>query len=502
MKIAGIRIVGIRCFDDTDTFNFGRKFNLIVGQNNSGKSTILRSILNFQGIFLDYEDVRPECEQSGVEIQLCDVKDTDQFSIGRQRIAKFPLILNLLGDPFNVGAIIGPVVVGLGQHAIPSSRPNHKLVPFLAKRKASGFSEVINANALTPITGTLQNLYSNVDLLATAGHPRHQAYLEATRQILGLTITTKPSNGGKVAGFYFNDDKFITLDRMGDGVTEIIALITELCLSQDKIFILEEPETNLHPKGLKALLGLVRKASEHNQFIIATHSNVVVRELGGEEESKVFGVYREGDGPNSPSRVEEVERSPAGHMQLLRELGYEFTDFSLFEGWLFLEESSAEKVVRDILVPFFVPKLKGRLRTFSAAGVDNLEPTVAEFRRLMTFIHLEPAYEGRLWVRADGDDAGQNVCVKMRATFPNLDEQALSTFVQPQFEYYYPAKFAEAIEQTLAIEGKKARRTAKATLLNQVLDWTKENPEEAKVAWAESAAEVVELLTGIATKIG
>ena len=388
-------------------------------------------------------------------------------------------------------------IANLGTQIFDTNRPHHIVVPFLARRKASAFNEGISSGAHVPITGTLQNLYSNIDVLATAGHPEHETYLAATREILGMTITTKPSSGGKVAGFYLESDSFVTLDRMGDGVTEIIALIAELCLARNKIFVLEEPETNLHPRGLKALLNMVRASADHNQFFIATRSNVVVRELGGEDDSLVYRVYRDGETPQSPSRIEEVERSPAAHMRLLRELGYEFTDFELHGGWLFLEESSAERIIRDVLIPLFAPKLRGRLRTFASDGVDNLEPSVSEFRRLITFVHLQPAYEGRIWVRADGDDAGTKVINRMRETFPNMDECALSAFAKSQFEYYYPEQFQSKVEETLAVNDKNEKRKAKAALLNEVLDWTTDNKEDAKQAWNVSAGEVIEFLRKI-----
>jgi predicted ATPase len=46
---------------------------------------------------------------------------------------------------------------------------------------------------------------------------------------------------------------------------------------------IEEPETDLHPRALHGLLDLiVQSAAEHNnQFVISTHSNIVVRHLGG-----------------------------------------------------------------------------------------------------------------------------------------------------------------------------------------------------------------------------
>lgn len=338
-------------------------------------------------------------------------------------------------------------------------------------------------------------------MLATKGHPDHDRFNQAVLEIIGIPITTKASNSGKEAGYYFDRKNFVTLENMGDGVTEMVALIVELCTEENKIFVLEEPETNLHPKGLKALLGMVRAASETNQFFIATHSNAVVRELSDAKNGKVFRVYRNGEHHTSPSKVEEVEKSPQAHLELLRELGYEFADFDLHDGWLFLEESSAERVIRDILIPLFVPQLLGRLRTFSSGGVDALEPSVADFQRLMVFIHLQPVYKDRLWVGADNDASGIDTINRMRSSFPQLNEEALTNFGQEQFEYFYPIQFQEKAKTILEIDDKRIKRLQKLELLIEVLEWTKTNPVEAKKAWAISADEPIKLLQTIESKL-
>lgn len=203
-------------------------------------------------------------------------------------------------------------------------------------------AQSVNIATQSQVNGNFSNLYSRIDQLATA-HPRHDIFMQSCREVLGLEITTKAAPNGKIAGFYLDEDNFVTLDQMGDGVAEMVALIVELCLERGKVFVLEEPETHLHPRGLKALLSLIRTVSRDNQFVIATHSNIVVRELGVEEDSKVFRVSRvdESD-PKSPSLVEKVPNTAMAHTALLRELGYEFADVGIYEGWLFLEESSAE----------------------------------------------------------------------------------------------------------------------------------------------------------------
>jgi hypothetical protein len=265
---------------------------------------------------------------------------------------------------------------------------------------------------------------------------------------------------------------------------------------------MEEPETNLHPKGLKALMAMVRKASERNQFLIATHSNIVVRELGSEESTKVFQVFREDENYKKPSIVREVPSDPFAHTAVLRDLGYEFGDMQLHDGWLFLEEASAESIVEQILIPLFVPQILGKVRTFSAGGTSKLSECVAEFQRLITYVHLQPAYRGRLWVWADGDETGVNAIDAVRATFNHLDADHCGTFGNEQFEFYYPAPFRDKVKAVLAIPEKKQRRVEKLALLKEVLAWSKDAPvADVSAAWAHSAKEVIDLLRKISAAI-
>ena len=249
------------------------------------------------------------------------------------------------------------------------------------------------------------------------------------------------------------------------------------------------------------MLSLIRKASERNQFLIATHSNIVVRELGDSDIGKIFRVYRDGEKHTSPSKVQEVGHTTPSRVELLRELGYEFSDLELHEAWLFLEESSAEQIIRDVLIPKFTPELKGRLRTFSTSGVNKLKASVEEFRRLVTFIHLQPAYDGNIWIRTDGDSAGLSVVAEIKVKFPQFDDTALAAFSKSQFEEFYPAKFSVKVAEVLQIADKNSKKQAKAVLLRQVLDWTISAPIEALKAWQISAHEPISLLKSISAKL-
>ncbi|MCA0432200.1 MAG: AAA family ATPase [Proteobacteria bacterium] len=498
MRILDMRVAGIRCFEDTGDIPLHPKCNIFVGRNNAGKSTLLKAVLSLQLMPFSNADIRSgSTGPCFASIQLEDIKD-QATSMGLPTPVCRVTTLFRGGLP---GYADNQVSISPSQQLLLSNRPHHGIVPFLAKRKAIEFDHTVSTTAQASISGTLAQLYSRIDLLATYGHPHHEKFREAILRIVGLPITMRASPKGKEAGFYFDADNFVSLERMGDGVSEMVALIVELSTEEKRIFVLEEPETNLHPSGLKALLAMVRDASKRNQFIIATHSNIVVRELWGDNASTVFRVFRSDDSISSPSQVALVEHNPMAHRELLRELGYEFVDFELYEGWLFLEESSAESIIREILVPNFAPSLRGRLRTYAANGADDLEASISAFRQLVVFVHLQPVYEGRLWIRADGDLAGVAAIQKLLTQFKTLNEDTASSFSKEAFEHYYPSKFSAEIDQILAIKDKQERRSRKTELLQRVLQWTRDEGENAIEKWGESAEEVIEFLRSIEKRL-
>ena len=198
--------------------------------------------------------------------------------------------------------------------------------------------------------------------------------------------------------------------------------------------------------------------------------------------------------------IEVVPPTAEARIDVLRELGYAFSDFGLWDGWLFLEESSAERIIRNYLIPWFVPKLT-RVRTVAANGASGLEPILDDFSRLMLFTHLQPAYSGRMWVFLDGDEVGQVTAEKLRAKFKSVASDHIGVFSQPQFELYYPKIFHEECRRTLSIDDKQQKRTAKRELLNHVMAWLDQDVERGKLALAESAAPVIQILQAIDVKL-
>ena len=256
---------------------------------------------------------------------------------------------------------------------------------------------------------------------------------------------------GKLAGSYVSSTESILLDRMGAGVANAVTLLASLIDSKGKTFLIEEPENDLHPAALRKLLEVIEGEST-NQFSISTHSQVVLRHLGSTPHSRIFSVTSEPDATTPTSRAEAIDDTPPMRRQVLDDLGYELYDYDLYDGWLILEEASAERIIRDYLVKWFAPRLVGRLRTVSAQGVE--------------------------------------VVKKLRDRFSTWPAHHFVALKEHDFEHYCPAEFEQKATAALAQDG-KAKRDAKRELLEEVRLWADEDDGRAKAAFEASASEVI-----------
>jgi hypothetical protein len=68
----------------------------------------------------------------------------------------------------------------------------------------------------------------------------------------------------------------------------------------------------------------------------------------------------------------------------------------------------------------------------------------------------------------------------------------------PAFESYYPKRFADEVAEILKLKNGQPKQEAKKKLLNNVLDWIKEDSVNAVREFEVSAAEVIGVLKKIA----
>jgi energy-coupling factor transporter ATP-binding protein EcfA2 len=498
MKIKAIALTNIRGFRSLPKTSFSDKINVFIGANNSGKSTLLNSIFVIQRYNI---------------IQLSDITIGEKFG---------EIKLFLTGDHSAFGNMQGEFSYGFyplnqdkrifnpeGSHVISptlvsETEPNNIIYPYLSKRKSIHFDDQINEQNTNSVNGNFVNLFSKIDRLITPQfQPGNKQYIKACENILGFQISTLASPGGKKGVYFIHNQEHIPLTAMGEGVTNIIGLITDLCVAENKIFLIEELENDIHPIALKALLSFIVEKSSTNQFFISTHSNIVMKNLGAADGSKIFNITSELKDDKRPnmflSSLNEIPDNFKERKAVLENLGYEFNDFGLWSAWLFLEESSAEILIRDWFIKWYVPELKDKLRTYSARSLSEILPKFDDFNKLFVFLHLEPLYKNKVWVIIDNGPNETAVIEKMRDLYlkSGWKPENFSQFDQHDFEGYYPSRFNAKVEVVLSETDPQKKRKLKQTLLNEVKDWIISDEKQAQEEFSISAKFVIHKLQEI-----
>ena len=494
----------IRGFSKANRVEFSRQVNLFVGQNNAGKSTLLKiiSLLQYDHA-ISRKDISLSKVNASVEMHLEDIAEYFET--------------NGLTNPIH--ADIGQVIKKLNESSIesnftsskaragfspfPDKEPVNLLYPYLSKRKVGKYDESINLGATNAVTGDFKFLTAKIARLCGVTHPNSNEYLTACEEIIGFPLSTTASVNGHKISYKIDSFQDILLEDMGEGVPNLLGLIVDLCIAKNKIFLFEEIENDIHPKALKSLLNLIERKSKSNQFFISTHSNIVTKYLGSIENSKVFRISMSFLNKLPVSSIEEVQNEPNERLKLLEELGYEPFDFGHWKAWLILEESSAEVIIRDFLIPIFVKVLTNKLRTYSARSLNEVEPKFKDFNKLFVFVHLEEIYKNKAWVIIDAGENETEIIGKMKKTYSKSgwNEDNFLQFSEHDFESYYPKRFQAEVDEILALENKRKKMQRKQELIENVKKWIKENPDDAKEEFKESAKEIIDILKSINNKI-
>lgn len=499
MRVLTIQLQNFRSFDQMLPIDLAA-ITVLVGANNAGKSSILQALYALQDQSpAGAADVRIGASVAQIWISIEDVFMPNYGELGSGVIE----ITFSSSDRKNGSKSLEFKSESRGTQSVSSFQarePHHFVVPYLSKRKTAAYHEDVRNEHAIQIIPNMQFLAAKLSRISNPSFPGYERYSATCKAILGFVVTAVPSDAGQRPGVYLPNRETIPIDQMGEGVANIVTLLADLALSSGKLFLIEEPENDLHPMALKALLDLIVESSQTNQFVISTHSNIVLKHLGATASSRVYEVTAVSGKLPVEAKIRLVEPTPEARIEVLRDLGYSFSDFDLWDGWLFLEEASAERIIRDYLIPWFAPRLV-RIRTLSTAGVNNVEPTFEDFHRLVRFTHLEKAYKNAAWVRLDGDEIGQKIIAKLQGRYADWERDRFACFVQKYFESYYPANFQDRVVETLSIANNQERRESKRVLLEEVRAWLDADSIRGKAALEQSAREIIEDLQKIESQL-
>lgn len=516
MWISSLQLTNVRGFQDSGIISFSKGINILVGRNNSGKSTILKALYLLQNhVSLTHQDITIG-NNVGESFITIDFQEPENKYLKNINNPNQTIDFNLYKRQvlFTLGNSNQGLIKRQYDHSIPeisfatipqTEQGNANFIyPYLSNRKTSHYSEGVTEHDTNRVTGNFSNLYAKIDRIANPQfQPAHDEYMKACDDILGFRITAVPAANGKKAAYTVKNMDNIPLISMGEGIVNLVGLIVDLCLAENKLFIIEEPENDVHPQALKKLLSFIKEKSLNNQFVISTHSNIVTKYLGAVPDAKVFSVAMNFNDRMPISVIKEITSKEERH-QVLEDLGYEFSDYDLWKGWLFLEESSAEEIIREYLIPWFAPKLKGVLRTFSARSVNEVENKFRDFHNFFTFLLLEPIYKNKAWVVIDAGEKEKKILDSIKNVYcsdkNNWDASRFRQLDKHDFEEYYPEYFKSEVQKILDLSH-DAKREPKNKLYDKVKMWIKEDTELAKQEFSKSVQEVILLLQEIEKEI-
>lgn len=398
MQISSLKIQNYKSFWDSGLIEFGPKFNVIVGENNSGKTALL------EALSLRFVDI-PHLSQTTVPRQGSPVPSNSRVEV-TFKLEKVE-ILEILKDYFPNFSV--PLVnenrkdetAGLFVDWLNGERTiicelvsgNIEQAKFPFEEKIYGHTKV--ASAFFSMEGDRPRYdrerggaTSSQDLLARklAGLLIHRVYafraerlfvgqhvfgnkrelkpdasnlpevlniLQGNRYLFGEYnkllnlifpkihhISVNPHDSQQVKIFVntnpTRDDLAIPLQDSGTGIGQVLAILyIVLTAVFPQTIIIDEPQSFLHPNAIRKLIDVLKQYPNH-QYIISTHSPTVI---SATDPGLLLSIQKSGDN----SRVEAVDRAERKQLEeVLRNIGTRLSDVFGADNILWVEGDTEE----------------------------------------------------------------------------------------------------------------------------------------------------------------
>jgi hypothetical protein len=217
-------------------------------------------------------------------------------------------------------------------------------------------------------------------------------------------------------GIGARDDLAIPLSESGTGIGQVLAMLyVVLAAEQPQIFLIDEPQSFLHPGAARKLIEILRIHAQH-QFIVSTHSPEII---SAAEPRRIVLVQKVG----SESRVETIDGKKQQFLTLmLRELGIRLSDVFGADRVLWVEGKTEELCFPLILKYHSVP-LRGTaiLAVSSTGDFDRRRASLAidVYQRLSNGAGLLPPAVGFVF---DADSRTDEARVRFKKESQNLAE--------------------------------------------------------------------------------
>jgi len=342
-------------YDTTIELN---KFNIIIGENNSGKSNII-DVLEFIDSMDNEDFIRAITQRGGFdkilnynyneEMFLLELTlEEDNFLIKVRLTVKKEVNINTLVIYVNQNDTLLPLAVrSIRNNIIIKRTKNKKFLHMENINMLNLFEKFVTLELkylLLNIPYSLSQTYGfNTETIRNESHKKSIINLQKDGSNLGKNLFEIKKNypdsfesisnsmigiineidgmdvretfGNYLIGFYEKNQE-IGIDMVSDGTINLLATMTALNQDEDKSILLafDEPERYLHLKAVHYLLDSFR-ASE-KQILITTHSTEILKDANLDE---IIFIYRDSNGDTQSIKASDIP-DLEGKM---KRLGYE-----------------------------------------------------------------------------------------------------------------------------------------------------------------------------------
>jgi predicted ATPase len=396
MFLERMRLRNFGAFRDTEWLSFSKGVNLIAGQNNTGKSSLIKSLdrhlRDMRHVSLDSyrpEDLIPPIQDlelvvSGHEVRRALFQrnssvywplnytptDVSPEAIERDILGQHEYRMRFIRGPngSNSRADEGPTHSGFpgpATHFI-------ELIPQPATVRAGSYGGGQNDNVLDIMQLFLDQIFIfdaeriGIGQCAQNETPRMNSratdlpaylhlmrgrkpklfdrFVEHVREVIPTvySVTTTSVNQSETRILVWptehmdNEQFCFPLNDSGTGVGQVMAILAAAMTSDPTIFIIDEINSYLHPAAVKSLLRILQNNYDFHQYIITTHSPEVI---SGGNASTVYLVKRTGmDSTVSPVNMEDI----AHLREMSDQIGISVSDIFAADNVLWVEGRTEE----------------------------------------------------------------------------------------------------------------------------------------------------------------
>lgn len=381
MKIKKLRITNYKGYDDSGDVELSDRFNVVVGQNNTGKSAFLQAfrfnrIVNHPHRNKKYAEGVPRPPQSlvraVVQLEKGEMHDAIMKSSGStftipipDSAAEFATLMlkrmidgevlypitssgqtdaislsvraaTILGvtpnspytatfrlNLYDQSMEIDSISVGSGESLSEciSRSVSSSIYVFDAERYNIGQVPIEDTSVLAPNASNLPNVLAKMQKNSVAFGKYNKYVRDIFPSVKSVTVS---QTGKNVEIFVYTteterSDLAISLSESGTGVSQVLSILYVLMTMKRSVIVIDEPNSFLHPGASKKLMQIATLFDTH-QFVISTHSPEIVSSI--DPDLVLVVTNEEGESVISPVTMKEV----SGVRHMLSELGSSFSD--------------------------------------------------------------------------------------------------------------------------------------------------------------------------------